>query len=250
MPQDMLAPTAALLAGALVASIAWYVVYRRARSRIGALGRQLHAARVAEDELHTIQSSVQSLGHRHLPPGQRPDRPSDTLRALDRACASWSKELKHLHKRLVGTLHSLHRAREGQKQLRERVAQLDQMLLQTPEYDIRAQFTVIAKERDVLRERVQQLNQLLSVSENTTEDADNMVALTRQNESLRGELRSARRLIRSLERHISVLEREDATKKGFSVDRLLKTDLPAGAFESLSDVPLDDPEVRVTDSIN
>lgn len=228
-----------LIVGAVAASVVLTMRLRRVQQRLDAVVQQLRATDAVEAELQALQAALQEVGERHLPQGQRPTGTVETIRALDRACDGWGQELKHLHKRLVTTLHALTRSKETQAQLRERVVQLDQMLVRTPDYDLRAQFAVQAKERDLLRQRIVQLNHLLAAGDGDA--ATRMLALTRQNESLRGELRSARRLIRSLERHAKVLEREEAEGKGVAMDRLMEKDLPPGAFDSLGDTPMEDP---------
>ena len=247
MTTEYAAFIAALLALTGLAAY-WFMRFRRQRQQTIRALHELRAVQGLETELQVMRDTVAAMGIRHLPPGRRPDATAGTLQALDNTCNAWSRELKQLHKRLVTNLHALHRAREGQRQLRERIAQLNQMLTETPEYDLRAQFAVISKERDILTQRVHQLSQLLSQGDGDV--TARMLALSRQNESLRSELRSARRMIRTLERHIHVLDRQEAGKKGVSMDRLFKYDLPPGAYESLSDTPMEDPVVRLTDSVS
>jgi len=228
-----------LLLGAGPAGVYGYVLVARVKRRLQATQQQLRAADDIEEELRLLRESVLAVGEHHIPAERRAETPMDALHIMDELCATWNQELKHLHKRLITSLHGLNRAKEQQKELQNRVVQLDQMLVRTPDYDLRAQFAVVTKERDLLRQRLLQVNHLLTQGEDGG-DGSRLVALARQNESLRGELRSARKLIKSLERHVQILEREESEKKGVAVANLLKSDVPAGAFESI-DTSQDEP---------
>lgn len=230
---------AAFLAGLVLAASMGILKARKLGRRLDAVHQQLRAFDGIEEELRILRESIRTVGEHHVA-NRRTETPMETLRAIDEVCTTWNQELKHLHKRLVSNLHALNRARQQQKELQNRVVQLDQMIVRTPDYDLRAQFAVLTKERDQLRVRLMQVNHLLTQGDGDA--TTRLLALSRQNESLRGELRSARKTIRSLERHAQVLEREEAEGKGVSVAKLLDADVPPGAFESL-DTPMDDPVI-------
>ncbi len=230
--------------GVLLATIFWFPRLRRQKTACAELRRRLRSAKSCEVELKHVQEGILRLGIRHLPPARRAKNAREGIRALDDAYTAWSQELKHLHKRLVSSLHAQHREQRTAKKLRERVGQLELLLMDDSSADLRAQVASLTRERDRLRQRTFELTQVLSNGDVNT--ANRMLALARQNESLKSELRGARRLTRALERHIHVLEREGAENTGVNIHRLLEYDLPPGSFESYSGRPLEDPEEFVT----
>jgi len=230
----------AFLGGMVFVSVVWWLLVRRLKGNVKLLASRLRAAEEVETAFGALREAVLGLGIRHLPPGKRPKSAEDGLRVMDETWQSKAQEMKHLHKRLVVNLHAINQLRKNEKRLRERVVQLEQMLMESPEYDLRAQFSAISRERDVFRKKVVEYRQLLAGDDEQV--ASSMVSLSRRNDALRAELRSSRRLIRMMERQVRTMQKEGLERAGFGVNGLMNHDLPPGAFDSLSDVPMDDPE--------
>jgi multidrug efflux pump subunit AcrA (membrane-fusion protein) len=228
------------LAGMLVVSVIWVTLMQRHRVRARMLGDQLVIARreIEEHELRNIE--LLSLAHRHLPLGRRPELVREAVQAVDRAMQEWQAELKQLHRRLVVNLHVINQLRKSEEQLSARVVELEQMLMDSSEYELRARFRAVTSERDYFRNQLLELRQMLAPGPNDM--AEQLTTMGRHNEVLRQEVRQARRLVQVMQRQIRLLQREGMENAGIALQGLLQHDLPPGAFESLTDVPMDDPE--------
>ncbi len=152
----------------------------------------------------------------------------------------WQAELKETHRRLVVNLHVINQLRKSEEQLSSRVIELEQILMDSSEYELRARFRAVTSERDYFRNQLIELQQMLAPGQ--SEMVGQLTTLNRHNEALRNELKQSRRLVQVMERQIRLLQREGMESAGIAVQGLLQRDLPDGAFDSLSDVPLEDPE--------
>ncbi len=236
------------IAGMLVISAVWWAVLQGYRGRIRLVGTQLGLAR-KELEVHEQRAAqLVAIAQRSLPPGRRPEIAREALPALDNALLDYAKELKQLHRRLVVNLHVINQLRKSEDQLSSRVIELEQMLIESPEYELRARFRALTSERDYFRNKLIELQQ--QVSPGQRDLASQFTTLVKHNEVLRAELKQARRLIQIMQRQIRMLQREGMESAGIAVRGLLQHDLPPGAFESLSDVPIDDPEEFTADEID
>ncbi len=228
------------MAGALVISVFSFALIQRHHARTRMQRDQLVLLRREIEEFELRSVELLSLAHRHLPMGRRPELAREALPALDRAMQEWQAELKDLHKRLVVNLHVIAQLRKSEEQLSGRVLELEQMLMESSEYELRARFRAVSSERDYFRNKLIELQQTLAPGQEET--IQQLTTLARHNEVLRGELRQSRRLLQVMERQIRMLQREGLEGAGIAFQGLLDRDLPPGAFESLSDVPMDDPE--------
>ncbi len=228
------------LAGMLVISMVWMALLQQHRTRNRMLTAQLAMAFRELDEHEHRAEELLALAHHHLPLGRRPELVREALPALDRAMVECQGELKQLHRRLVVNLHVINQLRKSEEQLSARVLELEQILMESSEYELRARFRAVASERDYFRNQLVELQQLVSPEQSGV--PEQMVTLNRQNEVLRSELKQARRLIHVMQRQIRLLERQSLEGAGLAMKGLQQQDLPPGAFESLSDVTLDDPE--------
>ena len=228
------------LAGMLVISVVWIALLQRFRARGRMMRDQLVIARreLEEHELRTVE--LFSLAHRHLPLGRRPELVREAIPAMDRAMQEWQAELKRLHRRLVVNLHVINQLRKSEEQLSARVLELEQMLMESSEYELRARFRAVTSERDFFRNQLIELRQMLAPGPGDM--ATQLTTMARHNEALRTELRQARRLTQVMQRQIRLLQREGIEAAGIALQGLLQHDLPPGAFESLTDLPMDDPE--------
>jgi hypothetical protein len=230
----------AALTGMLVISVVWITLLQRHRTRVRLLGDQLLIARLELEE-HELQAiELLSLAHRHLPLGRRPELAREAVPAVDRAMQEWQAELKQLHRRLVVNLHVINQLRKSEEQLSTRVVELEQMLMDSSEYELRARFRAVTSERDYFRNQLLELRQMVAPGQNDM--VQQLTTMGRHNDVLRQELRQARRLVQVMQRQIRLLQREGMENAGIALQGLLQHDLPPGAFESLNDVPLNDPE--------
>lgn len=228
------------LAGMLVISVVWITLLQRHRTRARLLGDQLLIARLELEE-HEMQAvELVNLAHRHLPLGKRPELAREAVPAVDRAMQEWQAEHKQLHRRLVVNLHVINQLRRSEEQLSSRVVELEQMLMDSSEYELRARFQAVTSERDYFRNQLLELRQMLAPGPNDM--VQQLTTMGRHNEVLRQELRQARRLVQVMQRQNRLLQREGMESAGIALQGLLQHDLPPGAFESLTDVPMDDPE--------
>ncbi len=229
-----------VLAGMLVISTFWLAVLQRHRVRERMLASQLAMARRELEEYELWAIEALSMAHRHLPLGRRPEIVREALPAMDRAMQEWQSELKELHRRLVVNLHVINQLRKSEEQLSGRVIELEQMLMESSEYELRARFRAVTSERDYFRNQLIELQQLVAPDKGTL--ATDLSTMGRHNEVLRQELKQARRLIQVMQRQVRLLHREGMEGAGIAVRGLMQHDLEPGAFESLSDLPTDDPE--------
>jgi hypothetical protein len=230
----------AALTGVLVISLVWLLLVQRIRARQRMQRDQLVLLRREIEEYHLHSVELLSLAHRHLPQGRRPELAREALPALDRAIQEWQAELKEIHRRLVVNLHVVAQLRKSEQHLSGRVVELEQMLMESSEYELRARFRAVSSERDFFRNQLIELRQALAPGHQET--IQQIATLNKHNEVLRGELRQSRRLLQVMERQIRMLQREGMEGAGIAYQGLLERDLPPGAFESLNDVPLEDPE--------
>ena len=228
------------LVGVLVISVIWLTLVQRHRAQARMLMAQLGIVRreLEEHELRSVE--LLSLAHRHLPLGRRPELAREALPELDRAMQEWQAELKQLHRRLVVNLHVINQLRKSEEQLSSRVLELEQILMESSEYELRARFRAVSSERDYFRNQLIELQQVLAPGQ--TESVNQLTTLARHNEALRTELKQGRRLVQLMQRQIRLLQREGMEGAGIALQGLLQHDLPPGAFDSLSDVPLHKPE--------
>ena len=228
------------LFGVMVISAVWVALIQRYRGQVRLLVVQLDMARRELDEHEMRSVELLSLAHRHLPLGRRPELAREALPELDRAMQDSQAELKQLHRRLVVNLHVINQLRKSEEQLSARVIELEQILMESSEYELRARFRAVSSERDYFRNQLIELQQMVAPGENAM--VTQLTTLNKHNEALRVELRQNRRLVMVMERQIRLLQREGMESAGIALTGLMQHDLPPGAFESLSDVPLDDPE--------
>ena len=228
------------LVGVMVISVIWLALLQRHRARASMLAAQLGIVRreLEEHELRSVE--LLSLAHRHLPLGRRPELAREALPEIDRFLQDGQAELKQLHRRLVVNLHVINQLRKSEEHLSARVIELEQILMESSEYELRARFKAVSSERDYFRNQLIELQQLLAPGQN--EAVEQFTAMARHNEALRADLKQSRRLVQLMQRQIRMLQREGMESAGIALQGLLQHDLPPGAFESLSDVPLGDPE--------
>lgn len=236
----------AALAGMVLVSVVWLVLLARHRDRARFYAGRLRDAQAHVDDLEHLASAVLSLAQRALPPGRRPELPREAVPAMDLALQEWARDLKELHRRLVVNLHVIAQLRKSEEQLSSRVLELEELLMESPEYEIRARFRSLTAERDYFRGRLVEIQQALG--EGGEELAARLCELDRQNAELRHELRQGRRLALVMQRQIALLQREDAERAGIALRGLMLHDVEPGAFESLTDLPFEDPEEYTGDS--
>lgn len=236
------------LAGMLVISAVWWAVIQRYAGRVRLLSTQVLMAQQELDVHERRAADLVSLAQRTLPLGRRPEIAREAIPALESALRDYSKELKQLHRRLVVNLHVINQLRKSEETLSARVLELEQMLIDSSEYELRARFRAVTSERDYFRNQLIELQQLLAPGQH--EIASQLTTLNKHNEVLRSELKQARRLIQIMQRQIRMLQREGLEGAGIAVRGLMQHDLPPGAFESLTDVPMDDPEEFTADELD
>ncbi|MFH1469094.1 MAG: hypothetical protein ABIO70_32200 [Pseudomonadota bacterium] len=230
----------AVVAGMVLISAVWLVLLQRARGHARFLTDQLRMVHGQVEDLERQAAALLSLAQRALPPGKRPELAREAVPALDTALQEWSRDIKELHRRLVVNLHVIAQLRKSEEQLNARVLELEELLVEAPEYVLRARFQAASAERDYYRRKLLELQQALP--EEGDDIGQRLADLTRQNEMLRAEIRQARRLAQVMQRQIAMLQREDAERAGIAMRGLLQRDLEPGAFDSISDLPLEDPE--------
>lgn len=233
---------ASLLAMVLV-SIPWWLLLRGRRKRLEALLAQVQVLEQGVRQLDTLREAVHRQCVQYLPVSRHPATVEEALRRIEELLAERFQESKHLHRRLVSALHTVNDLRSRERLQQERLEQLERVLVESPDYDLRAQFESLRRERDLYRKRVVQLQDLLASGD--TDAASRMIGLCRENEDLRKELRAARRLQLVLERQVRTLDREDMERSGVAVRGLMRRDLQPGAFDSISDVPQAGPDEPV-----
>jgi len=231
---------AAGLAGMVLVSCLWWVLLLRQRRALRALAAQLRTAAGHLEDYEKMERTLLAMAGRHLPVGRRPELARETVSALDHELHERTIEVQRVHKRLVVNLHLVNQARKGEQQLQARVQELEAMLMDSSEYELRARFRSVTSERDYFRRKVIEFKTLLSPGPH--EPGESVLSLAQHNEVLRAELKQARRLIQVMQRQVRLLQREGIEGAGIAVAGLLQRDLPPGAFESLTDEPVDDPE--------
>lgn len=237
---DTLEAILAVVSGMVLISGFWMVVIQRTRRHARFLADQLRTVRGQVEDLERQSGALLSLAQRALPPGKRPELAREAVPALDLALQEWSRDIKELHRRLVVNLHVIAQLRKSEEQLNARVLELEELLVEAPEYVLRARFQAASTERDYYRRKLLELQQALPDSGDDV--GQRLADLTTENETLRAELRQTRRLAQVLQRQVSMLQREDAERSGIAMRGLLQHDLEPGAFDSISDMPLEDPE--------
>ena len=230
----------AFMAGIVLISAVWLALFQRVRGHARFLSHQLRTVHGQVEDLERLAAAFLSLAQRALPPGRRPELAREAVPALDLALQEWSRDIKELHRRLVVNLHVIAQLRKSEEQLNARVLELEELLVEAPEYVLRARFQAASAERDYYRRKLLELQQALPEGEDDL--PARMAELIRQNELLRSEIKQARRLAQVMQRQIAMLQREDAERAGIAMRGLLQHDLEPGAFDSVSDLPEEDPE--------
>lgn len=226
-----LLPSIMLLLSVLVATgVSLFWVRARARRSWEALDRGVVKARQAETRLEELTEAVQALAERHVEVERLPRSPREMLIVLDHLLCDRIEENQRLHRRLLDFIRSGNALSRENSSLRERASTMHSS---GGDADLRSAYALSSRERDQLQFRVHELEHLLGVVGG--DEASKVLAVHRQNESLRGELRSAQRLIRALESQLRSIEEERVAIESFACESEPAEETPRASYRRVDE---------------